>query len=89
MAGTQLGAQCTLTNVVTVAGDDNRGLMVAMAPAFVSTTDFHLQASNAANTACCVDKIAADPGTTNKDHDVDATMRPKGAGWDYGAHEVQ
>jgi hypothetical protein len=89
LGGTQLGAQCTLSNVVTVAGDDNRGLMVATAPAFVSATDFHLLPSNAANTACCVDKVATDPGTANKDHDVDASKRPKGAGWDYGAHEVQ
>jgi parallel beta-helix repeat protein len=87
--GTQLGPQCMLTNVVTVAGDDNRGLMVATKPDFVSATDFHLQSGTSANTACCIDKIVTSPGTPNQGHDVDATTRPKGLGWDYGAHEVQ
>lgn len=88
-SGTQLGAQCALTNVVTVAGDDNRGSMSAMAPSFVSATDFHLTPNSAANTACCVDKITS-PTTPNRDNDIDGVRRrPKGAAWDIGAHEVE
>lgn len=86
--GTQLGAKCTLTNVVTAAGDDTQGTMSAMAPSFVSATDFHLKRNEAANTACCIDKVTA-PSTPNKDNDVDGVKhRPKGSAWDIGAHEV-
>ena len=62
-------------------------------PDFVSSTvpfDFHLSA-NAANDACCVDKIkgALDGGATSlPDHDFDGSKRPKGTGWDIGAHEA-
>jgi hypothetical protein len=75
--GTQLGSKCTLTNIVTVSGDDNQGSMSAMAPAFVGATDYHLVAGAVANLACCIDKLAA-PGTPNANHDVDNTTRPKG-----------
>ncbi len=86
--GSQLGPQCSLTNVVTAAGDDNRGTESAAPPTFVSASDFHLIANDPANIACCIDKVTS-PGTPNMGHDVDLTIRPKGAAYDIGAHEVQ
>jgi hypothetical protein len=69
------------------------------APAFrdissPATYDFHLATDTpahiSANQACCIDKIAGTPdgGTALSDHDVDGTKRPKGAGYDVGAHEA-
>ena len=79
--GGMLGPTCNALNIV-LAGVD-----------FVSTTDFHLDisspSSQAANAACCIDKITSDPGTPLKNVDVNGTIRPKGNGWDIGAHEVQ
>lgn len=89
--GTQLGAQCALSTIVTVASDDNRGTMSAMSPTFQGATNFHLVAGDTANLACCIDKVTT-PGTPNADHDVDRTARPKGTAatpFDIGAHEVQ
>jgi hypothetical protein len=91
-AGTQFAGKCSLSNTVVGTGDATLlAGAIKQSPAFVSGTDFHLKANDAANTACCVDKIptANAPSTPNADHDVDNTRRPKGAGWDYGAHEVQ
>jgi len=88
--GTQFIGTCTLAKVV--VGTDSTadgGAIKNMSPSFVSGTDFHLKPSDAANMACCVDKIPTDLGTANSDHDVDSTKRKKGLGWDYGAHEVQ
>jgi hypothetical protein len=80
--GSQFAGSCTLTDVVTSG------------PVFVSATDFHLAtsdaASEAANRACCIDKLPA-PSTPNADHDLDFSARPKGAGatpYDIGAHEA-
>ncbi len=90
-SGTQFSAQCMLSNVVTVNGDDSRGSMSAMPPKFVGALDFHLVAGDAANLACCIDKVAT-PGTPNSSHDIDLSARPKGTGatpFDIGAHEVQ
>ncbi len=72
----------------------------AGAPAFVdsnnpSTYDFHLAvdtpAHTAANTACCIDKVPTtfDAGAPLSNHDYDGTARPKGAGYDIGAHEAK
>jgi hypothetical protein len=92
--GTQVTAgKCVLTRVV--VGTDSTGEAGAIKnqpPVFVTAgSDYHLKANDAANTACCVDKIptATPPTAPNADHDVDGSRRPKGAGWDYGAHEVQ
>jgi hypothetical protein len=66
------------------------------APAFVnsSTHDYHLATDTPAhvttNQACCIDKIGSsfDGGVALPDHDFDGNKRPKGAGWDVGAHEA-
>jgi hypothetical protein len=82
---------CTANNVVT--GD-------AGAPAFVNDTDpskfdFHLATDTAAhlaaNDTCCIDKVptAYDAGAPMSDHDYDGTTRPKGPGYDIGAHEAK
>jgi len=84
--GSQFAGNCVLQNVVT--GTDSFAGATQLTPTFVSTTDLHLVANDAANTACCVDKIT-NPTTPNKDHDVDGSRRPKGGASDIGAHEVQ
>jgi hypothetical protein len=89
--GTQFGGNCSLTEVV-VGSDSTSGAgAIKVAPTFVGATDYHLSTSGSAltaNQACCIDKIGTDPGTVNKGHDVDLSSRPKGAGWDIGAHEA-
>ncbi|HEX4457231.1 MAG TPA: hypothetical protein VIA18_04635 [Polyangia bacterium] len=89
--GSQFGTNCTLSNVVTFASDgDSKGTMTSGAPGFVSSSDYHLVAGNAVNTACCIDKIPVTPAPTtpNHAHDVDLTTRPVGPGYDIGANEV-
>ena len=49
---------------------------------FVSATNFRLVTGSTANTTCCIDKVTVDPGTPNKNHDVDKTTRPLGLGSD-------
>jgi len=82
---------CTTSHVVS---DD------AGAPAFVNSNDpskydFHLAVDTAphvsANMACCIDKVPPtfDAGAPLPDHDYDGTKRPKGGGYDIGAHEAQ
>jgi hypothetical protein len=88
-SGTQFSGSCTLQNVVT--GADSFGGATMLTPEFAGASDFRLKTPSAANTACCIDKLAA-PGTPNADHDVDRTARPKGVGampFDVGAHEAQ
>ena len=74
--GPQISANCSQTNIVQSGVD------------FVSTTDWHLKADST-NSSCCIDQIKTDPGTPFKSVDVNGTIRPKGNGWDIGAHEVQ
>jgi hypothetical protein len=73
---------CLLSNVVT--GTDAAPSATQLTPSFVSATDFHLAPSAAANTVCCIDKVPSGPTT-----DFDGSARPKGAGYDIGAHEVE
>jgi hypothetical protein len=84
--GSQFSGQCVLQNVVT--GTDSFAGATQLTPTFVAAGDPHLTANDAANTACCVDKVTA-PTTPNAAHDIDLNHRPKGAAWDIGAHEVQ
>jgi hypothetical protein len=90
--GTQIAGSCKLSNVVT--GNDTFTGAVRLDPSFVNPTatgDFHLKPMDAANGACCVDKVTAGDGgaTMLPARDVDGSHRPKGAGWDIGAHEVE
>jgi hypothetical protein len=82
--GSQIAGKCSLQNVVT--GTDSFAGAIQMSPTL--TSDKHLVANDAANMACCVDKVT-NPMTPNADHDGDLSHRPKGAAWDIGAHEVQ
>jgi hypothetical protein len=84
MGGSQIGAQCTLTKVVTTGGD-SQGTAGMPSFANASADDYHLVANNGANLDCCIDKIT----TAMNDHDVDNSRRPKGSGYDIGAHEAQ
>ena len=79
-AGTQLQG-CTLSHVVT--GADGASAATQLLPAFVSATDYHLKPTDAANTACCIDKLGAGPAV-----DYDGTARPSGAAFDIGAFEA-
>jgi len=89
------GCNCQVTNVVTGSDDYNEGN--TLSPVFVNLTtppyDYHLVMNSSANLACCVDKVTAasvDGGAASlPNHDVDYSTRPKGQGWDIGAHEVQ
>jgi hypothetical protein len=79
----QLDAAC-MSNASDVVGTGAS----STSPSF--TANYHLT-SSVGTSACCVDKIAA-PGTANADHDVDFSIRPKGASatpYDVGAHELQ
>ncbi|HEY2746901.1 MAG TPA: hypothetical protein VGL86_19900, partial [Polyangia bacterium] len=85
--GTQFAGKCTLQSVVT--GQDTFSGANQAVPAF--TTDFHLDVSAtglSANQTCCIDKIAI-ATTANSGHDVDESSRPKGNGFDVGAHEAK
>ena len=89
--GTQFINKCTLQSVVT--GQDTFTGAIQSAPAFVSSTDFHLDVTATgltANQACCTDKITS-ATTPNANHDVDSAPRPKvtGTKLDIGAHEAQ
>lgn len=83
--GTQFAGNCMLQNVVT--GPD--GFMGATMMMPTLDTTFRLKPNDAANQACCVDKIAS-PTTPNADHDVDFAKRPQGATgkWTIGGNEL-
>ena len=91
---TQFAGVCQLIDVV--AGSDALAPQT-VTPDFKDTTtppyDYHLVPNSQNNLKCCVDKVLAgsvDGGAAAlPDHDVDLSQRPKGAGWDIGAHEVQ
>lgn len=96
---TQFSGNCVLINVVAGTTETN-AMAIKKDPSFIAIDsmtphDYHLKANDAANsgaTGCCVDvvKMTLDGGIAKlPDHDVDGTGRPKGAGWDVGAHEVQ
>lgn len=95
--GTAMNSQfvgnCMLANVVT--GIDSFLGAIKLDPEFKSATqapfDYHLVPMSNKDHACCVDKILpADGGASLlPDHDVDGSHRPRGAGWDIGAHEVE
>lgn len=85
----QFNGKCMLSNVVVGTGDTTPGgnpvdpvFVKPMAPNF----DFHLKAGDVANTTCCVDKASMNMSVPV---DYDGTIRPQGAGWDIGAHELQ
>lgn len=80
--GSQITPACTLDHVVTGVDGDPDGIQLV--PTFVSATDFHLKPNDAANAACCIDKVTTGPGD-----DLDGHARPLGAGWDIGAYETQ
>jgi hypothetical protein len=79
--GTQVYG-CTLSHSIVDVADSTFGAMVA-SPTF--TTGLHLVPNDAMNVACCIDKGAA----TGPALDFDGDARPKGAGYDIGADEVQ
>jgi hypothetical protein len=85
-AGSQFVGKCVLQNVVT--GTDTFPGAIQLTPTFATNANDYLAPNDAANKACCVDKVGA-PTTPNADHDVDFSHRPKGTAWDIGAHEVQ
>jgi hypothetical protein len=90
------GTTCTLSNVVT--GNDSYtgpGTRIALDPAFVGVSDLHLDVGGtnlAKNQACCIDQIGGLGPSPSPSPlpalDIDGSMRPKGAGWDIGAHEA-
>lgn len=89
-SGTQLSGMCSLMNVVT--GTDSWTGAIQKDPTFVDEPNgnFHLKMGDAANVACCFDKVTGpDGGGGLPTHDVDFEVRPKGAGWDVGADEAQ
>jgi hypothetical protein len=60
-------------------------------PAFVAGT-YQLDPTKSVNDTCCIDKVTmtVDGGaTTLSNHDYFANTRPRGAGWDIGAHEAK
>jgi hypothetical protein len=81
------GNQCLLSQVVT--GTDSYLGAIQLSPSFA--TDPHLVMNDPANIACCVDKITPPDGgsSTLPNVDIDGDRRPKGAGWEIGADEVQ
>jgi len=81
------GNQCLLSQVVT--GTDSYLGATQLSPSF--STDPHLVVGDPANLACCVDKITPPDGgsSTLPNVDIDGDRRPKGAGWEIGADEVQ
>jgi hypothetical protein len=85
-SGSQMVGRCMLQNVVT--GTDTFAGAIQLTPTFAAMRDSHLVVDDAANSACCVDKVAT-AATPNADHDFDGSHRPKGAARDIGAHEVQ
>ena len=85
-SGTQFLGKCVLQDVVT--GTDSFPGAIQLTPTFATSADDYLAANDAANKACCVDKVA-NPASPNADHDVDLSHRPRGAAWDIGAHEVE
>jgi hypothetical protein len=78
--GTQVYG-CNLSHSIVDTSDSTFGAIVAT-PTFGS--GLHLAPNDAANLACCVDKVMSGPAT-----DFDGDARPKGAGYDIGADEVQ
>ena len=75
---TSFTGNCTLVNTITPVGDTT-----GTPASFNLDGNYKLQAfANAL--ACCIDKLSAGPAT-----DYDGTPRPKGAGFDIGAHELQ
>jgi hypothetical protein len=79
---------CTLVRTATGGTDGVTGDF-ATPPTFVDPlTDFHLKpGSDPNNKLCCVDKAASTGSPPSVD--VDNTKRPKGGGYDVGAHEVE
>lgn len=89
VAAQGLGSCTFATSHVGSMADANAGLIRADPPLFVGALrpadNYKLQAGNARNTACCVDKS---DNTSVKD-DYFAGARPKGTKADIGFHEVQ
>jgi hypothetical protein len=81
MSNTGGAGTCNLVNTVTTPSPD---------PTFVNSAgpdyDAHLTGRDAANLACCIDKVPSSP----VDHDYDGRSRPQPSPgqWDIGAHEV-
>jgi hypothetical protein len=87
-SNTQFSGTITLDQVVVGSTDVISGTgAIRLDPDFVAAGDRHLM-DDAANATCCIDKVSA-PTTPNHDHDADFTPRPKGLGWDIGAHELK
>jgi len=63
-------------------GTDSATGAIMMTPTFVGADDFHLLTASVPNLDCCVDRRSPGPSL-----DVDGSARPRGPGFDIGAHE--
>lgn len=78
VTASQVGPTCRLSNVV--VGRDGSVGGVLEDPAFRAAGDYHLST----DALCCIDRAI-----THIAEDFDGDRRPKGAGYDTGAHEVR
>jgi hypothetical protein len=87
-AGTQFVGKCSLDGVVTGLDAFPNAGQKAIVFVDEGTLNYHLKPADPLNATCCIDQ-AKPPTSPNADHDVDLSKRPKGKGYDFGAHEVK